>query len=139
LRLLAQNNEDLQIISSMVQDAVSRVGDISRDGKSKQLIIAMNRFCWERGKRSAPARTRSALQVSGVLNVKSSGITIGKPNGILSLLAIKFTPDKELKPGGHVEITFSGGGALMLYVECLDAALVDLSEPWGAKSRPKHG
>ncbi len=139
MRLLAQNNEDLQIISSMTQDAISRVGDISWDVKSRQLVIAMNRFCWERKKRSAAARVRSALQIGGVLQVKSKGIQIENTNGILYLLAIEFNQDEQLSPGGHIRIVFSDGAVLTAEVECLDLALVDLSEPWPVKSRPKHG
>jgi len=137
VRLLAQSNDDLQIISAMAQDAVTRVGDISHDRKTRQLILAMNRFCWERGRKTAPARARSALQIESVISIKAKGIAMGKKNGILSLLALEFTEDEA--PGGVLTITFSDGGALAVAVECLDVALVDISTPWGAKSRPKHG
>ncbi len=37
-----------------------------------------------------------------------------------------------------VELLFSGGGAMKLEVECLDAGLTDLSGPWAAQARPQH-
>ena len=36
-------------------------------------------------------------------------------------------------------LTFAGGGAIKLDVECLDAWLTDLSAPWATKNRPGHG
>jgi hypothetical protein len=57
---------------------------------------------------------------------------------VLSLLAIRFTPAGEGDPSGKVELTFSGGGAMLLEVECLDAALADLTGPWAARGRPNH-
>ncbi|VAV90751.1 hypothetical protein MNBD_ALPHA06-647 [hydrothermal vent metagenome] len=138
MRLLASTNEDLQVVSTMIQDAVTRVGDISHDRKTRQLLIAMNRYCWERGKRTVPARVRAALQIVGVLSVQAQGIAQGKRNGILSLLSLEFTEDKTMEPGGLLTLHFSDGGALAVSVECLDVALVDLSEPWGARSRPRH-
>jgi hypothetical protein len=35
-------------------------------------------------------------------------------------------------------LSFSGGGAIRLDVECIDAHLSDLTEPWPAKAKPKH-
>lgn len=139
MRLLAQSEKDLSVISAMVQDAITRVGDISYDKKTRQLIIAMNRFCWESGKRSIPARVRAALQISDVISVRQTGIASGKRNGILSVLAIEFTADAQNPPSGEIKINFSDNGTMLISVECLDLALVDISSAWGAKSRPKHG
>lgn len=139
LRLFAQSEKDLLVISAIIQDAVTRVGDIRYEQKSRQLIIAMNRFCWENGKRSAPARTRAALQITNVLAVQQNGIAQHNRNGVLSLLAVEFSMDVKNSPGGEITISFSGDGTLIATVECMDVALVDLSDPWGAKSRPKHG
>ncbi|MCF6293655.1 MAG: DUF2948 family protein [Robiginitomaculum sp.] len=139
MRLLAQSQKDLSVISAIVQDAITRVGDISYDKKSRQLIIAMNRFCWENGKRSVPARARAALQISDVISVRQTGIASAKRNGILSLLDIEFAADQENPPSGEITINFSDNGTMIISVECLDLALVDVSGAWGAKSRPKHG
>jgi len=37
-----------------------------------------------------------------------------------------------------VELVFADGGAIMLEVECLDAALSDVSGEWAALGRPAH-
>ncbi|MGZ6016744.1 MAG: DUF2948 family protein [Phenylobacterium sp.] len=40
LRLLAQEPEDLEVISAAMQDAVAKVGDISFEPKARRLTIA---------------------------------------------------------------------------------------------------
>src|SRR5258708_40203391 len=47
LRLLAEDADDLAIISGALQDAVTRIGDISWEKRHRRLTIAFNRFCWE--------------------------------------------------------------------------------------------
>jgi hypothetical protein len=76
------------------------------------------------------------LHFDRVLNAKTSGIARDRPAEILSLLAISFVPMDA--PAGIVELIFSGGGAIMLDVECVEARLADLGGAWQASSRPYH-
>ncbi|TIV05297.1 MAG: DUF2948 family protein, partial [Mesorhizobium sp.] len=71
-----------------------------------------------------------------VLGVKTSGIQRDKPAEVLSLLAISFIAIS--KPAGIVELVFSGGGTIMLDVECVEARLADVGGAWEATSRPVH-
>ena len=48
LRLLAEDAEDLAVISAAVQDAVVQVGDITYEPAAHKLTLAFNRFCWDR-------------------------------------------------------------------------------------------
>ena len=48
LKLLAQDPEDVQVLSAALQDAVTRVGDIHYDAHARTLTVALNRFRWER-------------------------------------------------------------------------------------------
>ena len=36
-------------------------------------------------------------------------------------------------------LLFAGCGELKVEVECVDAALADLSDPWPAEETPSHG
>ena len=47
---------------------------------------------------------------------------------MLNLLAVGFAETDP--PGGVVTLTFSGGAALRLEVECLEAELADLGPAW---------
>ncbi|TIQ82995.1 MAG: DUF2948 family protein, partial [Mesorhizobium sp.] len=76
------------------------------------------------------------LHFDRVLGAKTSGIARDKPDEVLSLLAISFVALD--KPAGIVELIFSGGGAIMLDVECIEARLADIGGAWEATSRPFH-
>ena len=58
-------------------------------------------------------------------------------DGVISLLARTFEPGEA--PGGVVTLAFAGGGDIAVTVECVDAALADVSQPWRTPRRPGHG
>ncbi len=135
LRLLAEDTEDLELISAALQDAVCRIGDIAYETAERRVTLVLNRFCWERdaeGKR----RVRTALQFGSVLGVKARKLRRDNPDAVVELLAADFEPGDP--PGGGVLLRFAGGGDLRLEVECIDAALADLTEPWPARHAPAH-
>lgn len=133
LRLLAQDPEDLEVISAAMQDAVLKVGDIIFEPKAGRLTIAFNRYRWETG---GGARVRSGLQLGGVLKLQTRKIRRGAPDAVLELLAMTFTPGEA--PGGTVSLSFAGGGDLRATVECVEAVLADVSEPWPTRRKPAH-
>ena len=137
LQLLAQDGEDLSVISAALQDAVCAIGDIRFEKGPRRLTIAFNRFRWEAGAKRGGERVRSALQLGGVLEVKARKLRLDAPKAVLALLAVRFEPAAEA-PGGEVAFAFAGDGELRVTVECLDAVLADLSRPWPTPNRPQH-
>ncbi|HLZ75535.1 DUF2948 family protein [Phenylobacterium sp.] len=133
LRLLAQDADDLAILSAAMQDAVAKVGDIKYEAKARRLTIAFNRYCWEV---DGGARVRSGLQLGGVLNVQARRIRRNARDAVLEVLAVTF--DEGEAPGGIVTISCAGGGDLRAVVECVDAVLADISEPWPTPRAPTH-
>ena len=131
LRLLAEDADDLQIISVALQDAILRPVDIVWEPAARRVTLALSRFCWECG----GTRVMSAMQFGDVISVKSRRLPRG-PEHALELLAMDFEPGEA--PGGRVTLMFAGGGDLRIDVECLDAVLTDLSERWPAKVAPTH-
>jgi hypothetical protein len=139
LKLIALDGQDLNVISAHVQDAVLKVGDLEFLPAAKRFVVAMNRFAWERKAgflRKHNERRQSVLHFDRVLGAKTSGIARNKPEEVLSLLAVSYLPITA--PAGIVELVFSGGGAIMLDVECVEARLADLGGAWQASSRPWH-
>jgi len=134
LRLLAQDADDLAIISAAMQDAVAKVGDITYEAKGRRLTIAFNRYCWESG---GSERVRSALQLGGVMKVQARKIRRGARDAVLEVLAVSFDPGEP--PGGMITVSCAGGGDLRAAVECIDAVLADVSEPWRTPRAPAHG
>lgn len=133
LRLLAQDADDLAVVSAALQDAVAKVGDISFEAKARRLTIAFNRFRWEAGTKQ---RVRSALQLGGVLKVQARKLRRERKDAVVELLALTFEPGEP--PGGTLTFSFAGGGDLRAEVECVDAVLADLSQPWPTPRTPAH-
>lgn len=131
LRLLAEDGDDLAIISAALQDAILRPADIVWEKQARRLTIELSRFCWECG----GTRVRTAMQFGDVQTVKSRGLA-RLPDAALELLAIHFFEGEA--PGGKVMLMFAGGGDLRVDVECLDAVVTDLSERWPARIAPTH-
>ncbi|MER8521798.1 DUF2948 family protein [Mesorhizobium sp. M0644] len=139
LKLVALDDQDLSIISAHVQDAVMKVSDLEYLPSVKRFVLTMNRFVWEAKSgflRRHNERRQAVLHFDRVLGAKTSGIARDKPDEVLSLLAISFLALD--KPAGIVELIFSGGGAIMLDVECVEARLADVGGAWEATSRPVH-
>ncbi len=135
--LTAVDADDLEIISARLQDAVARVGDLVWLPKARRFAAMFNRFKWEDERREG-ARVRSGLHFDSVLSAKSTNLRRDDPKAVAALLAIRFTPNGGEDPGGIVELTFAGGGAIRLHVESIEAGLADLSGPWAARGRPVH-
>ena len=133
LRLLAQDAEDLAVISAAMQDAVAKVGEISYEPKARRLTIGFNRYRWESGNSE---RVRSGLQLGGVLKVQTRKIRRGPRDAVIEVLAVTFEPGE--KPGGVITISCAGGGDLRAVVECVDAVLADVSERLPTPRTPTH-
>ncbi|AWC25418.1 DUF2948 family protein [Aminobacter sp. P9b] len=139
LKLVALDEEDLEIVSAHVQDAVVKVGDLAYDAPSKRFALAMNRFAWETKTgffRPKYERRRSILHFDRVLSVKLFGISRTKKDEVLELLAIGFAQGED--PAGEIELLFSGDAAIRLEVEVIEARLTDTGAAWQASSRPIH-
>ncbi len=136
--LLAEDEEDLKIISAHLQDAVAHLGDLVYLPRARRFAGLFNRFCWEdcvdaKGK---DLRVRAGLHFDGVLRAQSHKLRHDDPDAVVELLAIQFVPKQD--GAGTIELLFAGGGAIRLEVECIDATLRDMSGPWPAVARPKH-
>ena len=139
LKLLAQDADDLAVISAALQDAVAKIGDIRWDASARTLTLACNRFRWEAGGPKSGKkgeRVRSALQLGDVAGVQARKLRRDARQAVVELLSIGFEPGEA--PGGSVLLTFAGGGDLKVSVDCLDVILADVSEPWTTPRKPGH-
>lgn len=136
LKLLALDNEDLEVISAHTQDAVVRVGDMGYVAQDHRFAFLMNRYAWEKDQKGKGQRKRAAIHFDKVRDVKVSGIDLDAKDGVLELLSMTF--EQKDVPAGEVHLSFAGGGTIKLEVECLEAAMQDLGAAWGAKATPQH-
>ncbi|WP_420394344.1 DUF2948 family protein [Acuticoccus sp.] len=141
VKLFALDEEDLAVLSAHVQDAVAKVADIRWSPSVGSFAIPMNRFAWERATvgrvgREPDERRRSVLSFARVGRARVTGIVAGDRAAVVSILAVLFEAGEA--PAGVVTVACSGGVAIRLDVECIEARLVDLGAAWGASMRPKH-
>jgi len=138
LKFVVLDEEDLEVASTHLQDAVVKVADVHWRAKEKRLVLGLNRFDWEstNGASTEFRRRRAALRFERVLSCKCQHVNPAQKDGILNLLAIEFAETDA--PAGTVTLVFSGGATLRLEVECLEAELADMGSSWPAAACPCH-
>ncbi|MEM7399641.1 MAG: DUF2948 family protein [Pseudomonadota bacterium] len=138
LKLLALDEEDLQVVSSQLQDAVVRVGDMTYLPSQKRFAAVVNRFDWESAGEGSDRyrRLRTALRFDRVLGARHKDLAPQDKGRVLSLLAVAFEPAEA--PGGKVLLYFSGDVTVQLDVECIEAEMRDLGPAWRTRHKPEH-
>ena len=142
LRLLAFEAGDLEVLSSLAQDAVFPGSEMAWKPKDRRFAILLNRFRWE----DAPAaerrsrsfeRVQAVLTIEQVQKVRSQGVA-RDADTVLSLLSVSFEPGEDAS--GVVMLTLAGDGAIALEVEALEVTLRDVTRPYIApsKAKPRH-
>lgn len=135
LKLAAADSEDLQILSARLQDAVGQLKNFTWLPKKRRFAAVVNRLQWEAGGKT---RVRAGLHFDGVLKVQSHKVKLGAADAVVSILALRFEPAGGEDPGGIIEIVLAGGGGIRLTVECIEAELADMTDPWAARGVPDH-
>lgn len=143
LNLGAEDGDDLQVISTLAQDAIFPVTEMTWKPSQRRFALLLNRFRWEdrdaAARRNRPfERVQAVLMFDSVLSVASQGVDRSDQDMILSLLSVDFEPGED--GAGHVLLTLAGDGAIRLAVEALDATLKDVTRPYKAPSghAPHH-
>ncbi len=143
LNLGGEDVDDLQVISTLSQDAVFPVTEIRWQPSQRRFGLLLNRFRWEdkdaAARRDRPfERVQSVLVFDSVLSVSSQGIDRSDKDMIFSLLSVDFEPGED--GSGLILLTLAGDGAIRLKVEAIDATLKDVTRPYQAPSgqAPHH-
>ena len=137
LRLLALDEEDLAVISTHLQDAVVRVGDLAFVPKERRFALCARRFDWECGLGEKPRRRLTGLHFERVAGVRCRGIDRTKPDTVLNLLGIAF--EEKDPPSGTATLLFSDGAAIQIDLECIETQMKDLGPVWETEGRrPAH-
>ena len=139
LRLLANSEEDLRVISAHLQDSIPQVKNIAHLKKNRIFLIQFNRFMWEdveKGVFRKNKRIRTVLKFENVLKVASKNVDQKKNDRFLDFLAIETTkmPDKNYE----MKLIFSGDIVLKLIAEAIEVTLDDQGSPWVSKNKPEH-
>jgi len=136
LRLVALDQDDLSVISTHLQDAIVRVGDLVLLPHERRFALVARRFDWECRDDEPPRRRLTGLHCERVLGCRTRGIDRSDPDAVLNLLALTFAETDP--PSGVVTLLFSEGAAIQLDVECIETQMKDLGPVWEAEGRPTH-
>ena len=81
LKLIALDKDDIEVVSTHLQDAVLKVGDIVWRPAERRLVLGLNRFDWEAAVdcNASFRRRRTALRFDRVLAVKCRNISRDEP------------------------------------------------------------
>jgi Protein of unknown function (DUF2948) len=138
VKFVALDRDDLEVVSTHLQDAEVKVADVHWRPAEKRLVLGVDRFDWPAATCCQPElrRCRSALRFERVLACKCKHVNPAGKDTVLNLLAVEFAESDP--PGGVVTLTFSGGATLRLEVECLECELADLGPVRMASVQPVH-
>ena len=139
LRLLANSEEDLKVISAHLQDSITQVKNIAHLKKNRMFLIQFNRFMWEdveKGVFGKNRRMQSVLKFDNILDVFSMNINQKKKDRFLDFLAIetKCLSDKSYE----IKLNFAGDILIKLNAEIIECFLEDQGDSWETKNKPKN-
>ena len=140
LNIGAQDADELQVLSALIQDAIFPITEMTWQAKQRRFGLLLNRFRWEEGARgqTAPERVQSILVVDNVMSVASQGVDRAETDMILSVLSATFEAGDD--GAGDIVFTMAGDGAVRVSVEAIEMTLKDVTRPYVAPSKkaPKH-
>ncbi len=141
LKIRAEDEEDLTVLSTVLQDALVAQSDLAYLPQERRFVLMANRFVWEqcqdvtlppeRATKDVYFRVHCGVTFEAVTAVQCRGVDLKQSDRVLELLAIRPEP-------GAVELLFAGGAAIRLSVERLFAHANDVDEPWPTQWRPRH-
>src|SRR5487761_1422293 len=124
LRLKAEDDEDLAVISAVLQDAMVLVGDMVYEAEDRRFVLVANRA--RHGE-----RVMAGLRIDGVTAVKRREFDPRDAERLLVLLAVRSAP-------GAIYLDFAGGASIRLESGGILCHLDDFGEPWPTRFRPRH-
>ena len=119
-KIIAQNKEDLRVISALCSEARIKQSDMKFLKKNKIFLILLERNNKENNNKE---KINSILKFGFVEKSLSKNIDQSKDNNILELLAIDiFRKEKNYE----IVLLFSNNGIITLFCEIIDCTLEDV-------------
>ncbi|HPI63084.1 MAG TPA: DUF2948 family protein [Alphaproteobacteria bacterium] len=140
LRLHACDQQDLQVVSAMLQDSLVTLSDMVYWAEEKRFAILFNRFCWEThcsatkaAKEKPGQRIHTGCIFNDIEQVQQQGLDESSPSQILNLLAVEWHEDKK-----SIHLIFSNNMAVKLSTPKVNCYLKDLGDSWPTCWQPQH-
>lgn len=134
LKVHGKKSEDLEIISSHIQDAHVLSSSFSYNSEDQTFVLLGNRFCWEHflhPENPIKMRVHSGIHFDHVKNVHKKNIKLHHPSHVHNLLRLH-------EEEGCIYLTFSDQEAIRLEVGEISCKIADLHEPYPTLHAPDH-
>lgn len=142
LKLRIADAADLEVASTLLQDALVPVGDIAWLPDERRFVMVVNRFRWEGSgdeRARASERVLAGVSFGEVSSVRLRDIDLARRDLFLSLLAIGLANDGDAPA---VDIVFAGADGARPTIRIastrLDGLVEDFGEAWPTSWRPSH-
>ena len=140
LSLRCEKDQDIKVISSLLQDSLVSNADIYFERTQKTFAFIANRFCWERvsSKNSdfSYYRVLSGVNIQNVISVKQKNL-IQKKNNETALFYNLLTIEYD-SVSNEITLIFSQEISVKLNISKLNLFIRDLNEPYPTKQIPEH-
>ena len=140
LSLRCEKDQDIKVISSLLQDSLVSNADIYFERTQKTFAFIANRFCWERvsSKNSdfSYYRVLSGVNIQNVISVKQKNL-IQKKNNETALFYNLLTIEYD-SVSNEITLIFSQGISVKLNITKLNFFIRDLNEPYPTQQIPEH-
>jgi Protein of unknown function (DUF2948) len=142
MKLRAEDKDDLNIMSAMMQDAIVPACDMLFHKDQQQFVLVANRFCWEKvhaaeemaattKEKPIYERVHTIIKIQGVSAAQYQHIDIGEAQLMLDLLAFFWD-------GDYLILAFAGGRFVRLSLVGWSVLMEDYGEPWPTPTCPSH-
>ena len=129
LKLRAEDDEDLAIITACLTGAISCLNEMAYDREARRFAAILVRPLWEKAaaaEQPALGRMRAGLHFDHVNAVRYRRLDRGAPHALLHLVSIVSVP---LSERFGIILSFQSGGEVFLEVDKLSGQLRDLDAP----------
>jgi hypothetical protein len=137
LRMIANDEDDLQIIAACLQDALVPLSGMIYDSEAKNFHLIANRFCWECPPEILEGdtfyrRVSTGIAFHHVTEIKQKDLNLQNKNELVNLLTIHDGQNNE------IHLVFSGGAEIRLTIGKISCHLKDVDEPYHTPNKPSH-
>ena len=138
LKIIAEDEENLNIILTLLQDSIMPVVSIVFDRENKTATLLTNRFCWEipeDNNENSFYRVHAGLLFHNVEAMHEKNIDQNNKKRILSFLVSQIEKKDDHY---HVYLMFSDDACIRFTLSNIKCTLADVDEPWVSESLPTH-
>ena len=136
LKLAATDEEDIVVLSALLQDAVVLVSEMIYLATENRFALVAHRFRWEdagdeKVSGALYERVRCGISFDKVTAVRRRNLDQSRRAEMLDLLALEATKE-------YVDLLFAGGATIRLEVGSILCHAEDFGEAWPTRWRPAH-